>query len=258
MAEQRKIDDYLFYCGTSNVELPVPNKLHFPPEYQDKSRLNYYASLYNSVEINSTFYKLPMPRTVEKWANDVPEDFRFTFKLWKSITHVKELDFDAEDIQKFMAAVNACGTKKGCILIQFPGSIKAFYFPKFKCLIDELYKTSAGQGWRLAVEFRDKSWYRDATYQLLESYKATIVTHDIPASATPLIDMESDFVYLRFHGEKGDYRGSYEDEYLEEQASYIREWTNEGKQVFAYFNNTIGQAVQNAELLNHYYSQMET
>lgn len=78
-----------FFCGTGNVVLPVPHKTHLPPEYKDKSRLNYYASMFNSMEVNSSFYKIPMPRTVEKWANDVPENFRFTFKLFGGITHAK-------------------------------------------------------------------------------------------------------------------------------------------------------------------------
>src|SRR3954471_14852776 len=98
-----------FYCGTSNVVLPVRNKGYFPPEFQDKTRLNYYASLFNSVEVNSSFYKLPLPRTVEKWANDVSDNFRFTFKLSKSITHAKELHYNVEDVADFMRVVSAAG-----------------------------------------------------------------------------------------------------------------------------------------------------
>ena len=75
-----------FYAGTSNIVLPVPNKSFFPPKYRDKTRLNYYASLFNSVEINSSFYKVPLPRTVEKWTTEVPPNFRFSFKLSKAIT----------------------------------------------------------------------------------------------------------------------------------------------------------------------------
>lgn len=72
--------------GTSNVVLPF-NKSKFPEEFKQKTRLGYYASLFNTVELNSTFYKLPMARTFGKWASEVPEDFRFSIKLWKEITH---------------------------------------------------------------------------------------------------------------------------------------------------------------------------
>jgi len=238
-----------FYCGTSNVVLPVPNKSHFPPEYQERSRLCYYASLFNSVEINSSFYKIPMARTVDRWANDVPEHFRFTYKLWRGITHEKELVYNPADVHRFFTAINATGNKKGCVLIQFPASIRFSLFHKVRGLLDDIVATDGAGDWKLALEFRDKSWYNDKVYQLLEVYKAGVVVHDMPKSATPLIDMECDFVYLRFHGEKGDYRGSYEADFLHEYAGYVKDWLREKKTVFAYFNNTMGQAVGNAMML---------
>lgn len=247
-----------FYSGTSNIVLPVANKGYFPPEYQEKSRLCYYASLFNSLEVNSSFYKIPMPRTVERWATEVPDDFRFTFKLWKAITHSKELDYDPESITKFMRAIDTAGSKKGALLIQFPGSIKVSMLQKFRQLMDDLQATNLTSGWRLAIEFRDKSWYRDNVYQLLEQYKAGVVVHDMPASSTPLIDMETDFMFLRFHGENGDYRGSYEDDHLHEQAQYIKDWLAEGKTVFSYFNNTMGAAVHNLMTLNAYVREENT
>jgi uncharacterized protein YecE (DUF72 family) len=140
------------------------------------------------------------------------------------------------------------GDKKGCLLIQFPASIKVFYFNTLKRLLEDV--TGGNAGWKLAVEFRDRSWYNDTVYQLLEDHRATIVVHDMPKSATPVIDMEQDIVYLRFHGEKGDYRGSYADEVLQEYAASIKAWRKERKQVFAYFNNTLGGAVQNAMRLS--------
>ncbi|MFA6151107.1 MAG: DUF72 domain-containing protein [Chitinophagaceae bacterium] len=59
-----------FYCGTSNIVLPVPNKAFYPEEYREKSRLNYYASIFNSLKVNSSFYKIPMTKTVAKWTAD--------------------------------------------------------------------------------------------------------------------------------------------------------------------------------------------
>ena len=238
-----------FYCGTSNVEVPVPNKSHYPEEFRDKSRLSYYASLFDTVEINSSFYRIPMRRTVEKWAADVPDKFRFTFKLWKGITHAKELAYEPADVHKFMTSVNGAGEQKGCLLLQFPASVKRSSFQKLRGLLDELATVEQIEQWKLAIEFRDPSWYDDTVYEMLEQYKAAVVVHDMPRSATPLIDMEASFVYLRFHGEQGDYRGSYGDDILEEQGGYVLDWLQEGKPVFAYFNNTIGGAVQNAMTL---------
>lgn len=245
------LTDTAFYCGTSNVVLPVASKVLLPPEYHNKSRLYYYASLLNSVEINSTFYRLPMARTVEKWANEVPDYFRFTFKFSKSITHSKGLQYDIADISRFLPVVSMVGTKKGCILIQFPGSIKISSFHKIAQLLDQIKSNAASAGWNFAVEFRDKSWYCDEVYMLLEQFKMSIVIHDIPKAITPFIEMEKSFVYLRFHGENGDYRGSYADDFLEEQAGYIRSWLEEDLPVYAYFNNTMGGAIENALMLGN-------
>src|ERR1700759_3590417 len=123
------------YAGTSGLVLPVPNKAAFPPEYRDKSRLAYYASLFNSIEINSSFYKVPMASTVKKWAADVPDDFRFTFKLWRGVTHNKQLAFNPDDLARFMSVVNNASNKAGCLLVQFPKSITIAYINQLRLLL---------------------------------------------------------------------------------------------------------------------------
>jgi len=242
----RKNTQAQFYCGTSNIVLPVPNKAHYPPQYRDKSRLHYYASIFNSVEINSSFYKLPMPATVARWAGDVPAGFRFSFKMWGAITHAKELSYNVADIHKFLQVVSNAGDKKGCLLIQFPASIKVSYFQKLKNLLNDISSCPEVSGWKLAVEFRDRSWYRDTVYELLDNHGTAVVVHDMPASATSPADMDTQLVYLRFHGEHGKYRGSYDRDQLQEYAANIKDWLAEGRPVFAYFNNTMGDAVHNA------------
>src|SRR5438045_1404405 len=100
----------LFYSGASGLYLPVP-KAQYPPAFQGKSRLEYYSSLFNSIEINSIFYKLPRHSTVVNWANSVPDNFRFTFKVSKTITHVKNLDFVVKDVDDFINTVENSGDK---------------------------------------------------------------------------------------------------------------------------------------------------
>ena len=241
-----------FYCGTSNIIVPARSKAFFPEAYQERSRLHYYGSLFNTAEINRTFYKLPMPRTVERWVSEVPDNFRFTFKLSKQITHAKELAYNVSDVERFMRVITIASHKKGCLLVQFPASIKLIFFQRLSQLLDDLTATGMLEGWNLALEFRDSSWYDDRVYEMLERYKATIVMHDMPKSFTPLIDMERSFVYLRFHGPGGDYRGGYSNDFLQEHSSYIKDWLREGLPVFAYFNNTIGEGVHNAITLAGY------
>ncbi|WP_419803546.1 DUF72 domain-containing protein [Mucilaginibacter sp.] len=244
--------DEKFYSGTSGVVLPVPNKLSFPPEFQDKSRLTYYASLFNSVEINSSFYKVPMAPTVQKWAESVPENFMFTFKLWKGISHNKKLDFKAEDVNHFMQVIAQVGSKKGCLLVQFPPSLKIASLHQLEKLMLALQGADAAQDWKIALEFRDRSWYVEETYDLLNNYNMGIVLHDKSAAASPLLEPKTDFVYLRFHGPGGNYKGSYDDGFLYEYAQYIKDWQRDGKSVYVYFNNTMGDAIKNLKSLNDF------
>src|ERR1700712_4713375 len=107
-----------YYAGTSGLVLPMPNKSYYPQEFKERSRLCYYSSLFNSIEVNSSFYKIPQARTVAKWAQEVRDDFKFTFKLWRGITHEKGLVFNPDDVGRFMQAIDRAGTHKGCLLIE--------------------------------------------------------------------------------------------------------------------------------------------
>ena len=236
------------YIGTSNIALPV-SKTGFPSAFREKSRLHYYSSLFNSLEVNSSFSRIPLPSTLEKWVADVPADFRFTVKLWKEITHAPQLQFIRQDVNKFMDAVKSSGVKKGCLLVQFPGSTTYHYYKQLVKLLKYIAAADSEQGWRLAVEFRSATWYTSKTYRLLDSLKACMVLHDMPKSKPPEHHGKANFAYYRYHGPNGDYRGSYPDEFLQEQAVNLIRLANEGKEVYAYFNNTMGSAYDNAERL---------
>lgn len=241
----------IFRIGTSNIVVPGA-KHTFPEAYQDKSRLTYYASLFNSLEVNSTFYKLPMSRTFEKWAQEVTDDFQFSVKLLKDITHAKGLMYDPDDISKFINFADHLGEKKGCLLIQFPASITAHHIHDIESILQHIEDADPQRSWRKAIEFRHDSWYKESIYTLLEIYNTAIVVHDMPKSATPEMEPKQDFVFTRFHGPVGDYRGGYHEEHLAAQADEIKEWLKEGKDVYAYFNNTIGDAYNNAMTLREY------
>lgn len=244
-------DSKLMYSGTSNVVLPVPNKLSFPEAFRDKSRLTYYASMFNTVEINSTFRKLPMPQTVEKWAASVPGDFQFTFKLPGVISHKYGLAFNSEDVNQFMQVVAACVDKKGCLLVQFPGTLTVAYSGQLKKLLTLIRRNDPEGQWKIACEFRHSSWYHNDTYDLLRLHHTGMVLHDMPSSP-PLQVNASGFVYVRFHGPESGYQGSYPDDFLDAYAKRIKAWHDEGKMVYVYFNNTVGDAVNNLITLNRY------
>jgi uncharacterized protein YecE (DUF72 family) len=234
-----------FYTGTSGLQLPVKNKSLYPEEFQDKSRLTYYGSLMNSIEINSSFYKLPRQATVARWASEVPEGFRFTFKLSKEITHCKELFFEPEMVDRFMEVIDAVEEKRGCVLVQFPPSVRIGQMGQLGLLMEALREADPDYRWNIAFEFRHDSLYHEDLYQMLEDKGMAMVIHDKKSVASPMLESDLPFVYLRFHGPEGSYRGSYEEDVLSEYATYISEWLSGGKTVYTYFNNTMGEALPN-------------
>ena len=234
--------------GTSNGYMPG-NKLTFPPAYQLRSRLHYYSTFFNTIEVNSCFYKTPLRSTYEKWTNDVPEDFQFTLKLSKDITHAPDLSGDLACMNGFFGAATGTGNKKGCLLIQFPGKINLEHFNQVENILEELRLKDPSDEWRKAVEFRNSSWYIRETTELLNEFNATMVLHDFAKARISTKSDDSNFVYMRFHGPTGNYRDSYSDAALDEKAGIIREFVRTGKDVYAYFNNTAGNAFENARYL---------
>jgi uncharacterized protein YecE (DUF72 family) len=244
----------IFSAGTSNIELLEKNKLAFPPEFQSKSRLAYYSSLFNSVEINSTFYRLPLPTTLEKWAMEVPDEFRFTLKLWREITHARELAFTEEQLEKFMRIADHIGQKKGALLIQLPAGTQSIHTDRLDKLLAGIEKHDPQHSWQIAVEFRHRSWYAPQIYALLDAHQAALVWHDRPLMDEDGACEHGPFIYLRFHGPKGDYKGSYSDDFLLQKAKEIESWLTRGKNVYTYFNNTMeGDAPRNLITLKRYY-----
>lgn len=237
------------YSGLSGLQLPI-HKYLYPPPFENASRLTFYASLFNSIEINSSFYRIPQAATVTKWAASVPENFKFTFKLWKGVTHNRGLNFNTEDVAAFFKSINSVKEKKGCLLIQFPPGLGREYSVQLYNLLSCIKETDTTQDWKIAVEFRNNTWYHEHVYKLLNFYKAAIVIQDIPKSATPLLNHKTDFMYIRFHGPKGNYRESYSEDFIKEYATYLNERIEEGKTVYVYFNNTMGDAFDNLKNLN--------
>jgi uncharacterized protein YecE (DUF72 family) len=130
------------------------SKATFPAAYQATSRLAYYATLFNSMEINSTFYRIPQPKTFAAWAAETGPAFDFTLKLWRDMTHTKTLAEDLSGIARFMDAARELGSKKGCLLIQFPPSNTIRQLNAVSALFQELAAADPAHEWRIALELR--------------------------------------------------------------------------------------------------------
>jgi uncharacterized protein YecE (DUF72 family) len=234
----------IIFSGTSGLVFEEANKKSFPILFQTKPRLSYYASLFNSLEVNSSFYKMPRFQTYAKWSEEVPEDFAFTVKLWQGITHVDKYQ-DAK-LEMFIAAIAGLGDKKGCLLIQYPAMSKTSLRERER-LLKHIHQLNSG--WALAIEIRNRDWLNTEFYSILEMYNACLVYHDMRKADMLSLNSPSSFRYLRFHGPNGDYKGSYTEDFMLQQAQRIRCWKQQGKNVYVYFNNTIGDAFGNLKTL---------
>jgi uncharacterized protein YecE (DUF72 family) len=137
-------------------------------------------------------------------------------------------------------------------LVQFPPSLGKNNIRQLDALLQCINLYNADKAWNIPVEFRNKTWYHEDVYTVIQKYKAAIVIQDIPKSVTTMLSHVSDFIYVRFHGPTGNYRDSYTEDFLAEYSTYIKEWMEEGKTVYAYFNNTMGDAFKNSQKLQHF------
>lgn len=233
------------FTGTSNIILPG-SRSTFPSTFQTKSRLHYYSSLFPTVELNSTFYKVPQANTFNRWANDVPPHFIFSIKLIKDITHEKHLTIDENVIHQFMNCSHALGSKKGCLLIQFPGKVTLQFFTKVEQILKAVSAANVNNEWKVVVEFRNAGWFISETMELLDEYEASLVLQDIPKSRNDQVNKKAPVVYMRFHGPAGDYKGNYELQFLRLKAQEVKAFARNGKDVYVYFNNGIGNGYENA------------
>lgn len=188
----------------------------------------YYANIFDTVEINNTFYNLPGEDTFRKWRWQAPEGFLYTLKFSRYGSHIKRLKEGEEIIGNFLEPARQLADHLGPILVQLPPNWK----PNLERLA-EFLDAAAATPHRWAVEFRDSRWLCDDVFELLRQRNIALVVHDMidqhPREPT------ADWVYLRYHGE--EYAGSYSAEELDREAGDINTWLAAGKDVFAYFNN---------------------
>jgi uncharacterized protein YecE (DUF72 family) len=213
---------------------------------EDKSLLKAYTRVFNTVEIDSTFYRYPSKGTVMGWARYSPEGFVYTAKLPKLITHKKKLDLSLdvqEDLEKFIEVMEPLwlGGKLGCLLVQLPPRFG--YKPKE---LEEFFKILPSQV-KWAVEFRDLSWMREETWALLEKYGVAYAIVDEPLLPSE-VHFTADFAYFRWHGKgiRPWYNYRYDAGELEPWIPKVKNAAEEVKTIYGYFNNHYhGYAVEN-------------
>ena len=224
--------------GTSGYQYRHWRGVLYPEGLAQRRWLERYAALFDTVELNATFYRLPSPEAVERWRDAVPPGFTFAVKGSRYLTHMKRLLDAGAGLRRFFRPVARLGAKLGPVLWQLPPQLK----PDLPRLDRFLSRLPAG---RHAVEFRDPGWYSDETCDVLDAHGAAFCEHD--AVERPAPRLTGGFRYVRFHGTTGRYTGRYGAAALRPFAeSYLASRTR-GRDVFVYFNNDLGgHAVRDA------------
>jgi uncharacterized protein YecE (DUF72 family) len=215
----------------------------YPPGCAQRDWLRAYAERFDTVEVNSSFYRLPRRDAVARWVEQTHEGFVFTVKVSRYLTHIKRLTTVAEGWPRLRERIEPLidAGRLGPLLWQLP--------PNFKRDDERLAAALAElpREHRHAFEFREPSWFHDDVYALLREHGVAAVVADDHRRPLPVPPRTADFGFIRFHYGARGRRGNYSDAEIDEWAPRVPEL---GEEVFAYFNNDWeGFAPRNADEL---------
>lgn len=224
--------------GTAGWSISSAAAAPFPLE---GSHLQRYGAVLNSVEINTSFYRSHQPATYARWAASVPDDFRFSVKLPRQITHELRLQEAGAELARFAGEVAHLGNKLGCVLVQLPPSLR------FDAAVADHFLARLRQHFdgMLAVEARHASWFGEPATAMLRERQLTRVRADPTAGRPGPHVATTEQAYIRLHGSPTIYYSSYPPQYIAKLAVTLREQTAPGS--WCIFDNTAsGAALFNA------------
>lgn len=239
------------YIGTSGWHYNDWTGKFYPPEITGYRELTFHAQHFNTVENNSSFYRIASEGTYKTWDRMTPSGYKFSLKLNKFITHTHRLALNDETIEKIhfiLQTTQVLDDKLGAILIQLPASFRYdldrvntflnFFTAEVRSLPHPL---------DVAIEFRNKHWFTDELFAVLEKHNVALVAGH--SSRWPeMRRITADITYIRMHGPEKLFASSYSKEQLQELANYITSLPKKVKRVYVYFNNDFhGYALRNGQ-----------
>lgn len=222
------------------------------------THLQRYAAVLPAVEINSSFYRAHRPATYVRWKDSVPDDFRFSVKVPKQITHTQRLRDAEAPLTQFLFEAGHLGRKLGCLLVQLPPSLifDADIARTFFALLRQQFDGA------VVCEPRHATWLRDDAVAMLSAYSIAYVAADpsplpavadaakgtieLPGLVRAVPDTGAAAAYLRLHGSPAIYRSSYGADFLASLAVLLQKYRQAGRDVWCIFDNTAeGAALRN-------------
>ena len=207
----------------------------YPEDSQNKDFLKLYSQIFDIVEINSTFYRKPTAKTLQKWIDETPDHFKFFIKIPKTISHQKPFINKKEEITEFCQYIkNHLGEKLAGFLFQFP--------PSFHNTVENInwLTENLPEDHLTVVEFRHYSWWDDDVFKIFKDrqwiFSGTSFPGNLPED---IILTNPDIGYYRLHGKPTLYKSPYSEDYLNKLAESLKEKNTE---FYILFNNTWGTA----------------
>jgi uncharacterized protein YecE (DUF72 family) len=187
-----------YYIGCSGWSYSAWQGPFYPSDIDNSSWLTYYASVFNYVEIDSSFYRTPNVFTVKNWFKKTPEKFRFTAKFPKVITHDKRLKDVSRELEYFFQSMLPLKEKTLALVIQLPPSLK---ITEGIANLRQHVVPELDSRFRYAIEVRDRRWFQDLAYNFFADNNICMVWSQLAELRTPPI-ATADFLYLRFIGDR--------------------------------------------------------
>ncbi len=220
--------------GTSGYFYRAWRGRFYPEDLLPSEFFAYYQRHFDTIELNSTFYRFPTPAKARRWAREAGPGFLYAVKVHREITHLKKFR-DPDRLAAFYRALEPLGEKLGPVLFQLPPSF-SFAPERLERILGAL-----DPGFKNAIEFRHPSWWQEAVFDRLREKGVAFVSVSAPGLPEEVVNTA--FYYLRFHGKTAWYKYDYSDEELERWAARVDKTAPR----FAYFNNTdLGHAPLNA------------
>jgi len=180
-----------FFVGTSGYSYKEWRGSFYPDRLPPEEMLSYYARHFSTVEINSTFYRMPKAGVFRSWAKQVPDDFRFAFKAPQTITHRRRLKEVGRETKSFLRAIATLKGRRSPLLFQLPPNFKKD-LPRLEAFLDLI-----GPETRAAFEFRHASWFDDEVFRALRKKSVALCIAEMDDSPPPPIVGTARWGYVR-------------------------------------------------------------
>ena len=241
------------YLGTQSWSHKSWEGVFYPEGTASGDYLAYYATRFRAVEVDATFYRIPSEHMTRRWARALPDGFRFAAKIPQVITHEKTLEGCADELRLFLKAMDHLGDKLGPILFQFP------YFSKKSGMTEDdfgerlrAFLPSLPEGYRFALEIRNKTWLKPAFLDLLREHGVayTLIDHPWMPRVGEVMDRldpaTADFAYVRWLGDRRGIEKKTKswDKVIVDRSREMEAWVqalrtllDRGMTIYGFFNN---------------------